>query len=68
MSRPLWTVKLNNGLEAIARQGNYGLQPFTYANRTQAERMKTTLGEGWDIYHRGQPFYVVKTLAQETAP
>jgi hypothetical protein len=55
------TVKLRNGLNAIAKDFKGRLEAVTYANRTQAEKAVAKLGHGWEVYHFGRPFYVVKS-------
>lgn len=59
MREPLTTV-LNNGLHVLAKQTKYGISPYTFSNRTQAERRQGELGEGWAVWYGSRPFYVVQ--------
>lgn len=54
------TVKLNNGLEVVARKSNYaksGLTAITYANKTQAYNKAEKLGPEYTVFGF-RPFYV----------
>jgi hypothetical protein len=58
------TVKLNNGVEVLAKEvrieGKVELSAITYANHTQAMKKATTLGPGWLVRRFTRPFYVCK--------
>lgn len=61
------TVKLNNGREVAAKLYEGELVAITYANRTQAERKREELGDGWEVVGGTgliRPFYVAKVLAE----
>jgi hypothetical protein len=51
------TVRLNNGLEVIAKTYKGRPCAVTYANRTQAETRAKSVGPDWAVYGR-RPFYV----------
>ena len=55
------TVKLNNGIEVLAKNYKGSLCAFTYSNRTQAEKKAIELGNEWAVYKGlGRPFYIKK--------
>lgn len=54
----IMTTTLRNGIEVTAKMYHGEPSALTYANRTQAARIAERMGEGWDVYHFGNPFYV----------
>lgn len=38
----------------------------TYANRSQAQKMATKMGDGWSVCQVGRPFFVVKVVPTTT--
>ncbi len=60
MINAILTKKLNNGVEVLAKM--YAGEPsaMTYANRTQAQKKASSLGDPWRVYNWGRPFYVGK--------
>ena len=54
------TTKLNNGRTVLAKYYEGRLCSVGYANRTQATKKLRELGDGWDIYQPGRPFYIAK--------
>ena len=56
----MMTVKLNNGLEVLAKPYHGKPSAVTYSNRTQAQRKAEELGAEWEVYRPGRIFYVGK--------
>lgn len=62
------TVKLNNGIEVLAKLYKGQPSAVTYANRTQAEMAVAKLGAEWCVYRcgMGRPFYVARVEQTRT--
>lgn len=50
------TYKLSNGEVVLAKLSRGNLYPFTYSNRTQAEKKAEAVGG--EVVQRGRPFFV----------
>lgn len=63
MTGEILTVRLNrngNFREVAAKLYEGEAYALTYANRTQANRKATDLGDGWEVIRGGRPFYVAR--------
>lgn len=56
------TVRLPSrpGFEVLAKETKYGPSAYTFANRTQADRKAAEVGNGFEVYHWGRPWFVAR--------
>jgi hypothetical protein len=52
------TLTKRPDLDVLAKMYKGDLVAVTYSNRAQAYKKAEELGEGWDVYHWGVPFYL----------
>lgn len=56
------TVRLPRraGFEVLAKETKYGPSAYTFANRTQADRKAAEVGNGFEVYQWGRPWFVAR--------
>lgn len=56
---------IHHGLEVLSKLYNGKPSMMTFANRTQALNAAVKLGEEWEVYQWGRPFFVARKKSVE---